>query len=255
MKSILPVFSSEKKQSTNDLTTSRQATLLSRVEPFVDLNIAKARINAIDQSVVARFQSDLNEQLASESLNQLAASLASVLAEIKADIHYLTAALVEERRYSDPDFNFKTPDHGLDKPKLSAFEIDLRGQVTGGNWYYPEADGRWAGPESESSLLFPALDQGAYRVEVDVVDEIESGVIDDMAMFVNGFPVTFRRSVQTLPTKLQADFTVGPDYKLPFWAVKFKFSKLRSPASLSGSDDRRTLAIRAASLRFVKVGA
>lgn len=255
MKSILPLFSSDKKQTTDDAASSRDVTLLSRVESFVDLSIARARLNAIDQAVVARFEEDLNERLASESLEQITATLAGVLAEIKADIHYLTAAFVEDRRYQDPNFNFKTPDHGLDKPKVSAFEIDLRGQITGGNWYYAEADGRWAGPESQSSLLFPALDQGSYRVEVDVVDEIESGVIDGMTMFVNGLLVTFRRSGQGLPARLETDFTVDGDYKLPFWSVKFQFSKLRSPASLNGSDDRRTLAIRVASLRFIKVGA
>jgi hypothetical protein len=255
MKSILPLFSGEKKQATDDSTSSRDVTLLSRVEPFVDLNIARARLNAFDQSVVARFEGEIAARLSSESLAQLTAALSGVLAEIRADIHYLTAAYVEDRRYSDPNFNFKTPDHGNDKPRVSAFEIDLRGQITGGNWYYAESDGRWAGPESQSSLLFPSLDQGAYRVEVDVVDEIENGVIDGMAMLVNGSSVSFRRNGPALPVKLEADFTVGGDYKLPFWSVKFQFSKLRSPASLSGSDDRRTLAIRVASLRFIKVGA
>jgi hypothetical protein len=251
----LPLFSSEKKPVNDTPAVDRDLTLLAHVEPFVDLNVAQARVNAMDHAVIARFETMIRQRLNADSPEQLAASLASVLSEIKADVHYLNAALVDARRYRDPNFNFQTPDHESKKHKVDAVEIDLRGHITGGNWYYAEVDGRWAGPESQSSLLFPSLDEGAYRMEFDIVDEIEAGVIDGMAMFVNGLPVMFTRTNPGLPTKLEANFTVDADYKLPFWSLKLQFSKLRSPAALNGSDDRRTLAIRAAAVRFIKVGA
>lgn len=253
MKYLSPLLSSEKDQTRSLENSERETPLLSMVESFVDLNIARSRTSAIDNAIVSRFQEEFKTRLSSESIEELSLSLSQILAEIKADIHYLGAAYISEHRYNEPNFNFQTPKDQDDKPMPQAFEIDLRGQITGGNWYYAEGDGRWAGPESESSLLFPALEKGEYQIEVKIVDEIESGVIDGMEVLVNGERASFTRDTTNLPTTLQISAAVPKDYKFPFWSLKFQFGKLRSPASINGSDDKRTLAVRMASVKFSKV--
>ena len=229
----------------------RPAIFLPEVEPFLDLDIAKIRAKLIDQVIVEQQLMVVNEILGAPESPDFHNRLVAVLAEIKAEMHYLRAAFLEEARYREPSFDLTMPILP-EKLRLDGIEIDMRTEITGGNWWRPEPDGRWAGPENESSLLIPALGAGRYRVEIDVVDEIERGIIDDISFTFNREPVALNREGHGLPASLTAEVDVAEAYRFPFWSLKFSFSRLASPAQF-GSPDQRMLAIRVKSVRLIKV--
>lgn len=230
----------------------RETEIISRVEPFLDVATASLRRDLIDQSVVSRFEQLLTEEFDAGDAEDVLPKLIHMLAEMKADVHYLKAAYIEASRYREPDFAASLPDPAPDRVCPERLTVDMRAEITGGNWYHAEPDGRWAGPENESSVMIPALRAGRYELTVDVVDELEPGTIDGMEILVNGTPVAFTRESPVARTAVRATLSVNDTYKFPFWSVKFRFPKLGSPAK-NGSTDDRLLAIRVASVRFVRI--
>lgn len=225
--------------------------LVSAVEPFLDMNFAAMRSNLIDEAVVAQKRIQLLAELGDLSGHDLTNKLIDVLANLKAEVQYLKAAYLEESRYKEPEFKIKTP--GIPKRiKPDVLEVDFRGEITGGNWYHAEPDGRWAGPENYSSVLVPSLNHGAFDVFIHVVGEIEPGIIQGTQLNINGEDVEFENKDISLPGTLKARFTVDEGYRFPFWALKLRFPRLVSPTKF-GVPDKRMLAIRVQSIRFAKV--
>ncbi|MGZ8216590.1 hypothetical protein [Methylomagnum sp.] len=226
-------------------------TLVSTVESFLDLDFASMRQNLIDDVVVAQQRALLVGELGNASGHDLNNKLIDMLTNIKAEIQYLKAAYIESSRYKDPEFKIKTPEIPK-RIRPDVLEVDMRSEITGGNWYHAEPDGRWAGPENYSSILVPALSPGHYDLNIHVVGEIEAGIIKGTLLSINGKDIEVQDRDIAIPGVLKAKFTIAEGYRFPFWALKFRFPKLVSPTKF-GVPDQRTLAVRVQSIRFSKV--
>lgn len=146
---------------------------------------------------------------------------------------------------SDPQAEDRAAIHELLPAEIL---YDLRREIDGDNWYYAEHDGRWAGPETCSTLRVPAMATGIYRLEVCVVDAMEPEILSGMVLTLNGRPLSIEVDPGNRYSKLvKADITVGESDVEFVWEFAFRFPKLVSPAE-HGSDDQRRLAIRVASL-------
>lgn len=143
--------------------------------------------------------------------------------------------------------------------------VDMRQFIDGDNWYYAEHDGRWAGPGKSSNLHLPALDEGRYRLELDIVDAIATEVIKNMKVSLDGKSLKiaggkgqlgpwapifalFRKKLK-YPLLLTSQIQIGAGDADKNHILEFSFPKTISPAS-QGSDDMRELAVR---LRQVKL--
>lgn len=140
-------------------------------------------------------------------------------------------------------------------------EVDLRGQINGDNWYYAEADGRWAGPHNKSVLRFPAPAPGRYQLVLGVVDAMAPDILSDMKISFNGQPMphkgprewTFMHKLlrkKRYPVTVEATVDVVEQAPNSSVTIALEFPRVISPAS-RGSDDQRQLAARVQYLRLV----
>jgi hypothetical protein len=140
-------------------------------------------------------------------------------------------------------------------------EVDLRGQIDGDNWYYAEADGRWAGPHSKSVLRFPAPTPGRYQLVLGVVGAMDPDIVRDMKISFNEQLLAhkgprewtfmhklFRR--KRYPATVVATVDVAEQPSGSTVGVELEFTRLISPVS-RGSDDKRQLAVRVQYARLV----
>jgi len=127
--------------------------------------------------------------------------------------------------------------------------IDLKGEIDGDNWYYPEKDGRWAGPGDVSTLNFPRLQAGKYKIQIDAVDAMEPEILAGMEVAVNGIVLELKHQGRRYPIRAYAQFSVEETELRPLWEIRFKFPKLVCPAQ-HGSSDARSLAVRVQSVHL-----
>lgn len=224
---------------------------LSQVEPFVDLDIRESRVKFVNQTLIDQSVILLRERLGNVQDPDFSERLIMFLAEVMAENHALRAAYIEQSRYRDPNFSIPMP-HLPEHVAPSVFEIDLRAEITGGNWHGAETDGRWAGPENESSVFLPSMQAGQYDLQIDVTNEIETGIIDQMKCTFNRKEIVLTRDNSGIPTVLRARVEVDENHRFPFHVLKFAFTRLRSPAEF-GSRDSRRLAICVKSVCLTRV--
>ena len=225
---------------------------ISFVEPFVDLDIAAVRAKYVDQALVEQAKLLVKGRLGNPGDDGFVDSLASVLGEIVADLHAVKAAYLDQCRYRDPGFSADIPSGPVSLERHSV-EVDLRTDITGGNWWGAEPDGRWAGPESESSLFLPSLKSGWFNFEIEVVDEIEPGLLDEVKFSLDQKEIALVRRNAGFPTVMETRVEVPVGHRLPFHVVKFNLPCLRSPSE-SGVDDTRRLSIRVQKVTLRRVG-
>lgn len=120
--------------------------------------------------------------------------------------------------------------------------IDLRREIDGANWFAAEPEGRWAGPERESTLRFPALRRGRYEVALDIPATMDSAILAEMALALNGVALEMKADAKGVPATLRASFSTADIPTAPVWELRFRFPRLVAPAT-RGSDDPRTLAV------------
>ena len=131
--------------------------------------------------------------------------------------------------------------------------FDLRRDIEGENWWDAEPDGRWAGPESVSTLTLPPLAAGRYEVLLDVMDAMAPEVLNGMQVALNGRPISLEAMKPGLPTLVIGRFAVDEGSLDAHCKLELRFPGLQSPAELgTNPDDHRRLAIR---LRSVRVSA
>lgn len=135
------------------------------------------------------------------------------------------------------------------KHQPSEVVIDFRDEIEGDNWYAAEFDGRWAGPDSISTVKLPSLRNGRYEFYLDIVDAMEPEIIAGMEISLNGTGLQTAMDGEGYPVIVSSEFTVENAAQHPVWEFQFKFPKLISPAQ-HGSDDNRHLAIRVRSLKL-----
>ncbi len=225
--------------------------ILSSVEPFLDLDLAALRQKLADDIIVRRYRDELADKVSNLTIEEQVDCLIGVLSEMKAEMHYLKAAYVEKGRYRDPNFDIAIPE-SCQVVRPDAIDIDMRGDITGANWWHTEPTGRWAGPENQSSVQVPALGHGKYRLEISVVSEIDAGIIDGMRTTFNGSALPLERKGKDFPCELVAEVDVPESYRLPFWSIKFEFGKLKTPRENGLPDDRR-LAIMLDHIRLTRL--
>lgn len=224
---------------------------LSHVEPFLDFDMAALRLQLVDDLVVERYRNILKEKTQDRDSSEKLDILLDTLAEIKAEVHYLRTAYVERIRYKDPQFVIPMPSIPQTL-QPDVFEIDLRGELTGSNWWHAEPDGRWAGPENHSSIQFPALGSGAYQLEIMVCGEQEEGILQETEFTLNREPIKITRISEDFPCLCTAQVQVPTSYKFPFWTLGFDFQRLASPKD-KGYDDDRQLSIKLQSIRITRL--
>jgi hypothetical protein len=121
--------------------------------------------------------------------------------------------------------------------------IDLRGPISGTNWYETEPDGRWAGPRNASVLNVAAMGTGRFEIVVDIVDAMAPYFIDELRIAVNGQPVGLVLTGDTTKPVATGNFVVEEPTSVAPWEIRFDFPPTVSPAN-EGWEDRRHLAIR-----------
>lgn len=228
-----------------------RSEILSIIEPFLDLDISSLRHKLVDDLIVRGYRDELSQRLSRLETKEQIELLIDLLSEMKAEMHYLKAAYVEKARYRDPNFTIETP-VSTKVIRPDAIDIDMRGDITGANWWHTEPTGRWAGPENQSSVQVPALGHGKYQLVISVVSEIDAGIIDGMRTSFNGSVLSLERRGKDLPCELVAQIDVPESYRLPFWTIKFEFSKLKTPREIGLPDDRR-LAIMLDRIRLTRL--
>lgn len=133
--------------------------------------------------------------------------------------------------------------------------LDLRRPIAGEQWYEPEADGRWSGPQAESSLHLPPLQPGRYLFEMDVMDAMDLSIVTEAQVEFQGYKhalsIEYFGGEGRLPAVCSARIEVtdaDPDHAL--------LLKLRLPTTISpsahGSDDSRHLGLRLQQLRLIR---
>lgn len=138
--------------------------------------------------------------------------------------------------------------------------IDLRQEFEGDNWYYPERDGRWAGPNTVSTIKMPQLTPGIYRLELTLVDGMEYSIVKNMIVRFNGTVLETKLQGRTTgffakrhhyPLVLSATIEIPAHQEHHTDSIQLEFHKLISPSE-RGSDDQRMLAVRIRSLCMLR---
>jgi hypothetical protein len=133
--------------------------------------------------------------------------------------------------------------------------IDMRRDITGSNWYGAEADGRWAGPELQSTLQMPPMQAGHYTLELDIVEAMHLDIVSSMVVEIMGratpVEVVFPLYKGEYPVTAQVQIDIAPGTIDKPWSIGLRFSKLIAPAE-RGSSDTRHLAIRLRTLRLLR---
>jgi len=140
---------------------------------------------------------------------------------------------------------------GIHPPQELA--LDMRRDIEGENWYGPEADGRWAGPDLHSWIKLPPLEPGAYALELALADAIAPDIVYGLRIEAFGADVPFDFShaatPESFPIVCRAQIEVPLDAGAEPWNLGFRFPRTVSPAD-NGSADDRQLAIRLSSLQL-----
>lgn len=222
------------------------------IEPFVELDIKKVQQKLMTDNICKQYEKLFAESLEYKTNGDLRKELVHILAEMKTTLHLLSAAYLDYTRYKDPDFlkNIFT----LDYPSNHHLVLDMRGDITGSNWYPAEQDGRWAGPLAQSSLLLPNLAPGTYQIEIKIVGEITSGSVDALHLFINEEPISLIRETSTLPSTLTGTFILKNSEE-PFLTLLFDYrGEIHSPSEILNSEyrDTRKLSFRISTITFRK---
>lgn len=141
--------------------------------------------------------------------------------------------------------------HNQELTPPDAVSVDLRADFNGSNWWSAEADGRWAGPEIESTVEIPTLSPGRYQLCLDVVDEIAPSIIDGTICTFDRQPVALYREGTGVPTVLRAEIEVSTAYLLH--VIQLRFPEVHAPAEF-GSADSRLLSLRLRRLWLTRIG-
>lgn len=216
------------------------AALYADLESASDL-AADASIAAANRQMAWREHTDALAQL--EQLKAAAANAEALSQE--AELQKLQILQIQEEL--DGVFTELQASRGRTAPVDVV--IDMRGDLDGDNWYDPEVDGRWAGPEGESVVKLSRMRDGVVDLQLDVVDAMEPEILREMQVSMNGVPVELRHDWDHYPAVVHGRFATADLPQQDGWELRFKFSRLKSPAE-KGLDDNRRLAIRLRAFRL-----
>lgn len=140
------------------------------------------------------------------------------------------------------------------KPTLNHYVVKMSEPIQGENWHEAEQDGRWAGPNTLSTVIMPGLIPGQYDINLDIVDAIEPEVLAGMDMLINGNPVPLSFDWSQFPTPVTARLSSEQIEPRAEWELSFRFPKTIAPAEQNpANQDQRKLAVRVQSIAFTPV--
>jgi hypothetical protein len=123
--------------------------------------------------------------------------------------------------------------------------FDVRRGFAGDNWYDPEEDGRWAGPNDISTVRMPRLAPARYALSLDVAAAMAPDILEGTRCYIKGMEVALEGAWAGCPATLYGEFTVLESNDEAGMELQFQFPRTLSPAAQgSDPDDRRALAIR-----------
>lgn len=244
-------FDIEKKSGSAELYEGRKK-ILGCVETFTEMDFDMCRLSSMDEVIVNQSKEVVSNFLGRGTEHLDKDKMVDLLSQIYSEMHYLKSAFLQNHGYRDPSFSINTENFERKRNFPEKLYIDFRGQLTGSNWYKPEVDGRWAGPENKSMLMFPSLNEGGYKCEIAVVDEIIDGVLDGLEISVNGNSVSFERKFGEFPEVIILYFEIEKNHNKPFCNLALSFPEMRSPSEW-GSKDKRQIALRIKSVELEKV--
>lgn len=142
----------------------------------------------------------------------------------------------------------------------NSLEIDFKNDFDGDNWYDAEKDGRWAGPNTTSSIEIPQLMPGAYCLELEIVDSMAPEIFKNIEIIFNGTSVNIEKddgehsllsglfkSKKRKKGIVRAKLNIGNSNSNVGQELKFKFPEVITPAD-HGSSDQRYLAVKCSNL-------
>jgi hypothetical protein len=138
--------------------------------------------------------------------------------------------------------------------------VDMSQTLDGQGWYGAEADGRWSGPVTESTVALPPLAAGQYLVELHLADAMVpeqvagmqlTALVDEGGHTPAEFPVELVHEfgpAQSLYPMVSAG-VLNLSTTQTVWQLRLVLPEVISPATHGGSDTRQ-LGVRLQGLRL-----
>ena len=134
--------------------------------------------------------------------------------------------------------------------------VDMRRTPDGAGWYEPEADGRWSGPNTESTVSMPPLATGDYLLELHIADAMAPEMVAGLqlsAVLANGETVPVELVHEFGPAESLYPMVSAGMLSLPAthadWQLRLALPEVISPDAHGGNDTRQ-LGLRLQGLRL-----
>lgn len=174
-----------------------RARLAALVEPFMELDIRKARGALVGNGLFEEYKHMYRQGLAFKRDESLWEELIDILADMKATQHLLCTAYLDQCRKN----NVEELQAILGAPYELEEEllIDMRGDITGQGWGKPGAEGRWSAAPDGCTLMLPALSPGIYEIRLEITGLVKGFSADRIGLWANRNPVKLVKVTDTLP--------------------------------------------------------
>ena len=197
------------------------------IESNVDMSISKLRRKLTDSALVEQYSILLDQMLCKSDRDNKEIDINALLrclAEIKTDIHYLKTKIINPPAEAvDPQAKQNVELEkivGLSHPTV--LKCDLKKRIVGSGWYNAEKFGRWSGPGTVSSLVFPYPVAGEYRFEAVVRGESKRHLLQTLKIYINDRELEAhisQKNQNLFPAIINADFTISPEQEQSFLAI------------------------------------
>lgn len=214
------------------------------IENQVNLDIASIRRQLMDSAIVEQFQIILEQILFDYQKGEKEMdydALVNCLAEIKTDIHYLKTKLLDPSPatvdpQAKPAINLQQI---LNSPQAIPLKCELKNRIVGSGWHTAEQHGRWTGPGTITSLVFPYPMSGKYKFEMVVRAESKAGLLSTLRINISDRPleISLLQSSQhiSFPIVIQGEFVTAQEQNQSFLAVDLMIAETVNP---QGNDSR-----------------
>ena len=115
-----------------------------------------------------------------------------------------------------------SPKNENNNEKIPDIVVNMCGPIDGENWLPAGPEGRWAGPETVSTLKIPPLQKGKYKIEIGVLSTMAADILRGMKVSVDGDSIQFAYDGEEVSSSK------------PLFLRKQKERKIKLPANLIG---------------------
>lgn len=185
---------------------SANKSMMPMVEPFIEMDIAKARASLMESSIFQRYHKVFSDILAMRDGEDFKRQIIEVLADMKTTMHLLCAAYLDQHDYGNN--NVASIPSNFCPDVVSQFTIDIRGDITGKNWSEPDNEGRWTGKDCSTSLLLPSPGEGNYNIKINILNESVPGAAGLLLLETNGNDIPLARMDAGLPCQMEGGLSI-----------------------------------------------